>query len=202
MALRTLVKVGEINNLSDARFCAGMGVDFAGFNLDEGSTVSPELFLAITGWIEGIKIVGEFETSTPAQIEALHEQFNFDFVQISDIEVLTNLNVSCPKIFKININKSIQEGKELINKYNELIEYFLIESENIELINTDEAKKIEELSRQYSILLAYGINASDIEKILDTAKPLGISLKGGEEIRPGYKDFDELGDILEAIEID
>ena len=36
----------------------------------------------------------------------------------------------------------------------------------------------------------------------NTSKVKGISLKGGEEIRPGYKDFDELADILEALEIE
>ncbi|MFT7382188.1 MAG: phosphoribosylanthranilate isomerase, partial [Roseivirga sp.] len=28
------------------------------------------------------------------------------------------------------------------------------------------------------------------------------SIRGGNEIRPGYKDFDEMADILEALEID
>jgi len=30
----------------------------------------------------------------------------------------------------------------------------------------------------------------------------GIALKGGEEITPGYKDFDELADILEKLELE
>ena len=36
MALNTLTAVTEINNLSDARYCAGMGVDIIGFNLAAG----------------------------------------------------------------------------------------------------------------------------------------------------------------------
>jgi phosphoribosylanthranilate isomerase len=35
MALKTLVKASEVNNLSDARYCAGMGVEMLGFCLDE-----------------------------------------------------------------------------------------------------------------------------------------------------------------------
>ena len=37
MSLQTFVKVGEITNLSDARYCAGMGVDLLGFNVVENT---------------------------------------------------------------------------------------------------------------------------------------------------------------------
>ena len=33
--LKTLIKVSNINNLSDARYCAGMGVEMLGFSMDE-----------------------------------------------------------------------------------------------------------------------------------------------------------------------
>ena len=32
--LKTIVKVSEVNNLSDARYCAGMGVEYIGFSMD------------------------------------------------------------------------------------------------------------------------------------------------------------------------
>jgi phosphoribosylanthranilate isomerase len=35
MPLKTFVKVGCITNLSDARYCAGMGVDMLGFRAVE-----------------------------------------------------------------------------------------------------------------------------------------------------------------------
>ncbi len=37
MALKTIVKVGNITNLSDARYCAVMGVDMLGFCLNKQS---------------------------------------------------------------------------------------------------------------------------------------------------------------------
>ncbi len=63
MSLRTFVKIGSVNNLSDARYCAGMAVDLIGFNIDpetEGS-VTPSFFREITEWIAGVGFVGEFE---------------------------------------------------------------------------------------------------------------------------------------------
>ena len=70
MTLRTLVKISSVNNLSDARYAAGMGVELMGFNLDEssGNIVAPEQFRAITGWISGVKLVGEI---TDTNLEAM-----------------------------------------------------------------------------------------------------------------------------------
>lgn len=35
MALKTFVKISGVNNLSDARYCAGMGVNQLGFNIED-----------------------------------------------------------------------------------------------------------------------------------------------------------------------
>ena len=60
MALKTFVKISSVNNLSDARYCAGMGVDIIGFDLHEGSDhyVSPSKFKEIERWISGVKLAG------------------------------------------------------------------------------------------------------------------------------------------------
>ena len=65
MALKTFVKISAINNLSDARYCAGMGVDMLGFALEPTNpdSISPEKYTEIIGWLSGVKFVGEFEQS-------------------------------------------------------------------------------------------------------------------------------------------
>jgi phosphoribosylanthranilate isomerase len=70
MALKTFVKVSTVNNLSDARYCAGMYVNWLGFNLEESSPdyLSPEKFTEITEWLSGLEYVGEFENSHPDTI--------------------------------------------------------------------------------------------------------------------------------------
>jgi phosphoribosylanthranilate isomerase len=52
------------------------------------------------------------------------------------------------------------------------------------------------------IVLAGGFTDEDVEGKIDSLNLFGIAMKGGDEIRPGYKDFDALADILEALEID
>ena len=53
------------------------------------------------------------------------------------------------------------------------------------------------------VVLTKGITAETVNHQLDNNISLkGIGLQGGNEIRPGFKDFDTLADILEAVEID
>jgi len=48
--LKTKVKVSKVTNLSEARYCAGMGVDFLSFPV---SSVDPKTYQEITGWVAG-----------------------------------------------------------------------------------------------------------------------------------------------------
>ena len=65
MSLVTKVKAANITNLSDARYCAGMGVDWIGFPL---SQVNPTVFSEITGWLSGPQWVVEFQTHFAASL--------------------------------------------------------------------------------------------------------------------------------------
>ena len=85
MALKTTVLVNGINNLSDARYCAGMGADMMGFNLDEshGSHLTEDTFKEITGWVSGIQLVGEFEEASATKINELAFNLNLDSIQLN-----------------------------------------------------------------------------------------------------------------------
>ena len=50
--LITKVKVGQVTNLSEARYCAGMGVDFLSFPI---VSIDPKTYQEITGWVAGPK---------------------------------------------------------------------------------------------------------------------------------------------------
>src|SRR5258708_3649368 len=70
--LITKVKVGKVTNLSEARYCAGMGVDFLSF---PASSVDPKTFQEITGWVAGPKFGVEIDSSTV-------EEYKADFVEV------------------------------------------------------------------------------------------------------------------------
>ena len=76
--LKTTVYVSDINNLSDARYCAGMMVDYLGFNIDK---IGIEEFREITQWVEGT-IVAEFNNIDVAHINTVIDKFKLDYVTL------------------------------------------------------------------------------------------------------------------------
>ena len=61
--------------------------------------------------------------------------------------------------------------------------------------------QLEQLCSTFPILLSLPwSDAKVVEDVLSETEPQGITLKGGEEEKVGYKSFDELDDIFEALE--
>src|SRR5882762_4050125 len=90
--LITKVKVGQVTNLSEARYCAGMGVDFLSFPI---SSVDPKTYQEITGWVAGPKFGVEADSKT---ISTIYE-YKADFIEINVDQIdscsgLENLIVS------------------------------------------------------------------------------------------------------------
>lgn len=207
MSLKTFVKISAINNLSDARYCAGMYVNLMGFNLEDHQPnyTSPEKFGEITGWLSGLEYVGEFETAHPdAILEALKNYPQIKYLEIQEeIHLKMLVNSSYGLILKQNI-KEIDDLENLIAKSQSYSDYDVtlhLVSESLQLDDSILAK-IKTLAEKCQVLLGFGLEANSVENVIEKTKIRGISLQGGDEIKPGLKDFDELADILEALEID
>ena len=203
MSLKTLVKVSEVTNLSDARYCAGMGVEMLGFTLDENHPRFIELskLREISTWISGIKSVGEFTGENVENMNYLAKELGLDYVQLSlPVRKEALKEIHKPLILKLVLESfSKNELENYFKEYKGYIEFFLVESDK-----TDSVKSIQEelkiWCKEYPIILGIGIKAEDLDIILNEIQPKGISLKGGEEIKPGLKTFDELASILEELE--
>lgn len=194
MALKTFVKVGNITNLSDARYCAGMEVDLLGFNFDQDSDMDLDTFDEITTWVSGVEFVAEFENSDEYEIQDVLEECDFDYVQVSDRNMISSLAEEIPVIFKCSPADltSLDPGLP--------IKILLVEKENDELLNGQEISALQQLARHYTILLGSGIKPENVFHLIADLPIKGIAMKGSEEISPGYKDYDELADILELLE--
>lgn len=193
MALKTFVKVSGINNLSDARYCAGMEVDQLGFEIEEGSDnyVDSKSFNEIKGWLSGVQFVGEI-SSTTANITECVKAYDLDAIQIQNIEQIQEASKTGLKV--IFLATSLELANEVADNYSDEIDYLILEND---VKPTDR----EELSNKVSVVLLSGFNSENVVEVSKTNLK-GVSIRGGKEIRPGYKDFDEMADILEALEID
>lgn len=205
MALSSFVYISNVDNLSDARYSAGMGVDLVGFRLNphDENALSPEQFKEISEWISGVKLVGEFGDSAPEEVKEYLTEFKVDYLLISDesqIHEFTQFDK--PLILRIPVYEETKDklGPSL-NYSSGSIDYFLLESEGNDL-DEEDIKLLKTYSSQFPIILGYGVNTDNVKTIVNELKLKGISLRGGSEIRPVYKGFDEMADILEVLEVD
>ena len=204
MALKTFVYIRDVDNLSDARYCAGMGVDLIGFKLDNSldNSLDESTFKEISNWISGVKIVGEFGKTTKDKIQDILAHSTVDYLLVPEIALLDSYSTfDKTLVLEIDISQNIDDQLSALNFTSREFDYLLITSVKVRL-NEEDKVMINELSNQYPVLLGFGINDQNAAGLIDELGLEGISLTGSSEIRPGFKDYEELADILESLEID
>ena len=198
MSLKYFVYVGAVNNLSDARYCSAMMVDIIGFDVNEFSVkcLNEEKVKDISTWINGVKIVGDFENSSKEHMTKLINKniFSSIMIDISNHYLLNNLDID-NVIIKISDNNYNEELiSSILDNHKNLIEIIVFES-----FNDLKLEFIKSLNNKLRILVKPLSSLSDTKKMLDKYN-LGLYLNGSDEIRPGYKDYDSLSEILEDID--
>lgn len=187
MPLKTVVKVGNISNLSDARYCAGMGVDMLGFSVVPGSAdyVLPKLFQEIRGWVSGPRFVAQvYGLSSHEQLPEIIQNYAPDYFEV-DAQTFKkySAHLSLPCIVAVTKD-------ELVILHNhDNIAYFLM----------DEPALSPAENNARPILLKID-SANGLQEKLDRYQLTGVALNGSPEIRPGFKDYHELAEILEALD--
>jgi phosphoribosylanthranilate isomerase len=193
--LKTLVKVSAITNLSDARYCAGMGVDLLGFPLGK---ISIDQFTEIRNWLAGVQIVGEFSTNDAAEIKAKVAEYKPDVLEIdTKVNLVAIQDIDIPKILRINIDTDNLPAVFAASA--PYVSHFLLVGEGPDSLQGMEGS-VEIWSAQYPIILGLEIPEDDLEEWIEQSSIKGIGLMSGEEDRPGFRDFTDLMNILEKLE--
>lgn len=191
MALKTLVKVGSITNLSDARYCAGMGVDFLGFRVIEGQTgaVPVRTFQEIRGWITGPQIVAEiYGLTSEVQLSRIIEETQPDYLEMSMAEYkLIGHLINLPYILQV------EDAEHIPLDFSSRPAYILTGA-NIDATTSQFIPDFE--------LLVEVTSVNELDVAVSRTGVSGIALYGGAEIKPGLKNYEELSGILEALEVD
>jgi len=195
--LKTIVKISNINNLSDARYCAGMGVEMLGFSMDD---LDFDKFKEMRGWVAGVQVVGETAANNVSTIIDLVEKYQPDFLQISHWEDIAQIQrIGKPIILKLDF--ATANLPALFQATRGFVEYFVLENSD-EFAVVDEAtlSQLDAWSFQYPILLGFGMKKTTVNSLLAQTQLKGFALKGGDEIRPGFGDSEELMNLLEILE--
>ena len=197
MALKTTVIIREVTNLSDARYCAGMGVDYISFRIDRTHPKYVDLanYNEITNWIEGIKFIGESSVVT----EQKNSGHKINQLLLDDITLIKQYSGS-PALWSIPIEK-MSGYTDLLSTHLSSIDSIIITSQK-SVISEKHKTQIKDFSKKFNLFLSYGITSENVLSLIRELPIKGISLKGSDEIRVGFKDYDELANILEQLEKD
>ncbi len=182
MPLKTFVKVGCVSNLSDARYCAGMGVDMLGFRVVQGQEnyINPSQFQEIRGWITGPLVVAEvYGLKNPDELKAIVENFKPDYLEMGLQELLQFSTLPLPLLL------ATAENDVLAN----------LPVQPAYLISQKPFKT------PFPLLIEVHVTR-DVVPLLDNNSVHGIVLKGGVELKPGLKDYEVMNEILELLEVD
>lgn len=197
--LKTTIKVSNLNNLSDARYCAGMGVEMLGFSMDE---LDFDKFKEMRGWLAGVQIVGETNSNDVSIIIGLVEKYQPDYLEVSDWQNIIEIQrIGKPIILKVDFATANLPALFQATKGN--VEYFLLEnSDEFGIVDDGILSQLDAWSFLYPIILGFGIKESNANDLLEQTQLTGFALKGGNEIRPGITDNEKLMNILEILETD
>lgn len=179
--LKKNVLVKSISNLSDARYCAGMGVEFLAFELDQDNEefIGFDKIKEIKGWLIGPKIGGRVSKDFIDQ--STLKELNFDFIITDDEAAISHYKTGVAIVFL-----------ETTHVKNEDADAFILQSDDLGNAKNIEAAVPIFLESTKAIELA--------EQIEDYSTIEGLVLKGTHEERPGFSSYDQLMDILELLE--
>jgi phosphoribosylanthranilate isomerase len=122
------------------------------------------------------------------------------WIESGDLDTLFKLKSLGKKlIYRTSLDEveSILPKLALLNQ--DQITLHLTSNENI--LTIDNEIFIKELASKVSLFLGFGISPENASALADIPGLLGLAMDGGDEIKPGLRDFDQLGSILENLEL-
>jgi phosphoribosylanthranilate isomerase len=204
MSFLTNIKLGNITNLSDARYAAAADATYIGFCFDPENEnyITPLKAKDIIDWVTGSSVVAEFGNQTLEEIRDISELLHVDVIEVNN-QLLPDELMGLEKaiIKKIDVNRFDAAQLQIeIDAYRTVADAFHVyASSTPEKYN---AEQLVTLCSTEKIIWGLEIKVDNVLDIIGNFKPFAIQVSGGQEERVGIKDFDELNDLLEKIAVD
>ena len=208
MSLLLPVLVRGINNLSDARYCAGMGAQGLIFTLDPTlpGAVDAALVRELAGWVAGVELIGEFGSLPAEDINRLVAECGLSRVLLrftgqADSPTLTPLAV--PALVETPQFSTFdgEYRQRLITKFSDVLPTGFALLTKVLKPDTDKIRQLMQTAAAATPLwLSGAFDPATLSALVATVRPAGLILEGGDEIKPGLRDFTELEAVFEALE--
>jgi phosphoribosylanthranilate isomerase len=194
-----LLYARRITNLTDARYFAAREVTFLGFNLEEGTEgyLEPMYMKAMREWVEGPSIIGEFSKAPMAWVREAASFYALDGLAVSASNHLHELTGTegLPIFLDLDIPFHAGTWDDIFQKHAHLFSKVIIPvGTDPEVIHYLNSPGFHDLA-----FLQFDLPVREIPPLVDTLRPAGLCVTGGEEEKTGVKSFDDLEILLEEL---
>ena len=185
-----------INNLSDARYCAGMGADKLTFILDP--TLPGHLDIKtvkeLAGWIAGVELIGEFDRLSSHDINAISAECSLDAVLLRTLRTDEELAEIAPPVYlELTVESAALPQSLPASPIGFVMELPATET-------PDTLASLQQISAQSPLWLGPGLYPERALALAASLPLAGLVFPSGDEVKPGLRDFDQLEAVFEALE--
>ncbi|MDQ2772084.1 MAG: hypothetical protein M3Y54_16480 [Bacteroidota bacterium] len=192
----TPLLIRGINNLSDARYCAGMGADKITFVLDPHlpGHLDARTVKELTGWVAGVELIGEFDQLSAADINALSAECGLDAVLLRSHRSAVAIAEIAPPVY---LELTGFELSTLAGQSSSALGLIL---ELPPQISPAQQAEVAALAARHPLWLGPGLNPKRALELATQLPLAGLTFPAGDEVKPGLRDFDQLEAVFEALE--
>lgn len=196
------VKICGITTVQDAELAAGAGADAIGLNVVPTSKrrVEPAVAQAIANQLRGsVEVVLVVADMPRGELERLRREVGCDWVQFHGSEPASAIEPFLPRAYKA---LRIRDASDVAKADSFPGERLLVDSKVPgELGGTGtpfDHSLVENLARRRSLIVAGGLDASNVRSVVTRLQPFGVDTASGVELpgAPGRKDPDSVRAFL------
>ncbi len=197
------VKLCGLTNKDDAVQAAMLGADALGFIFYEKSPryVTPETVQEIVPFLPPfVQLVGVFVNQSLAHVHAVAQQCRLDTIQLHGEESPAYCMDVHHRVIK-SFSVQSQADLDTMPMYQGLVSSILVDTKVQDIrggtgqtFDWSLANLVKE--QGVPLILAGGINASNIEKAIQLVSPYAIDISSGVESEPGKKDYNKMSDVI------
>lgn len=210
MHRRTRIKMCGITNIEDAEEGIRAGVDALGFIFVEDSPryIEPEKAKEIVEQLSPfVDLVGVFVDRENVEVQEIIDYCGLSYAQLHGSESpeycsqIAYAASPCKviKAFRVGPNTTAAE----FHPYQNEVQGFLLDTYVADQAGgtgrTFDWEIVRSLELQRPVILAGGLTPENVGEAILKVQPFAIDVNSGVELRPGLKDYDKLGALLEEV---